>query len=222
MILNFRQLKTLKLLAQRGADKAFIPLTTTQLAAWLGVSQQSASNRLSELRDGGLIERRLGRTNQVMLTKDGVGALYDEYNELRAIFEESKGEVELTGTLVSGIGEGKYYITHPGYRGQFKQTLGFVPCHGTFNLRLSPEDLPRFNHLKEKPGMPIEQFVSEGRTFGSGKCFKAKIGGIECAIMIPSRSHYSDVLEVISDKNLRHALNARDGNVVRITIFSDE
>ena len=220
--MNFRRLETLKTLAQHGADKSFIPVTTTRLASWLTVSQQSASNRLRDLVDDGLIERRWGqRSNQVMLTKSGMGALFGEYNELRALFEESQGDVELTGTVVSGIGEGKYYITHPGYSKQFKLNLGFIPRFGTFNLRLIPKDLPRFNHLREKPGLPIEQFVSEGRTFGSGKCFKARIGDVECAIMIPNRTHYSDVLEVISEKNLRKALGAKDGDDVKILISSD-
>lgn len=222
MIVNFRQLETLKLLAQRGADNAFIPVTTSQLASWLSVSQQSASNRLRELLDGGLIERRWGhRSNQVMLTKSGIGALYGEFNELRALFEESQGDVEISGTLVSGIGEGKYYITHPGYSKQFKAKLGFVPRFGTFNLRLDPKDMPRFNHLREKPGLAIEQFVSEGRTFGPGKCFRARIGDVDCAIMIPGRTHYSDILEVISHSNLRQALGAKDGDTVKIVISSD-
>ena len=221
-MVDFRSLQTLKILAQHGADKSFIPLTTTQLAEWLSVSQQSASNRLRGLLEGKLVERRWGhRANQVMLTKAGLSALYGEYNELRAIFEEAMGDVELTGTLVSGIGEGKYYITHPGYSKQFKARLGFVPRFGTFNLRLDPKDLPRFNHLRERPGLAIDQFVSEGRTFGPGKCFRAKIGDVECAVMIPSRSHYTDILEVISRDNLRQARGVKDGDRVRIVISSD-
>lgn len=222
MIVNFRQLETLKTLAQHGADKSFIPVTTARLASWLSISQQSASNKLRELLDDRLIERRWGhRSNQVMLTKSGIGALYGEYNELKAIFEDSMGDIELTGALVSGIGEGRYYITHPGYSKQFKAKLGFMPRFGTFNLRLVPKDLPRFNHLRERPGLAIEQFVSEGRTFGSGKCFRAIIGEVECAIMIPSRTHYSDILEVISHSNLRQILGVKDGDMVKIVISSD-
>lgn len=215
-----RIVQALKVLASHGAIDRFIPLRTTDLADWLEVSQQTASNRLLELIDSGFVERRWSvGVNQVMLTKKGINLLSKEYEELKTIFETLESQMVFIGTTQEGIGEGKYYILQDGYQVQFEDKLGFKPEHGTFNIQLTPKDIPRLARLKEKDGIPIEGFESEGRTFGKGKCFRARIGLIDCAIMVPNRSHYEDILEVIADSHLRKNLGLSNGDRVEITIF---
>ena len=50
--------------------------------------------------------------------------------------ERTKAELDVTGVLFSGLGEGAYYIMIKGYRKQFQSKLGFDPFPGTLNLRL--------------------------------------------------------------------------------------
>jgi len=218
--LKYRIVEALKVLALRGANQGFVPVRTKDLAQWLDISQQSASNRLQELIKLGYAERRWGpRINQIALTKDGLAILSKEYQELRAIFEEPDGSLDLMGKYEKGIGEGKYYIGQNGYQKQFKKKLGFKPQFGTFNIKLSTRESAKFSNLRSREGIPIEGFVSKGRTFGAGKCFKSRIEKIDCAVMIPNRTHYSDVLEVISIKCLRKALKLVPGDKVKITIL---
>jgi riboflavin kinase len=218
--LKYRIVEALKVLALKGAAQGFIPVRTKDLSSWLDISQQSASNRLLELLKLGYIERRWGpRTNQIILTKEGISLLSKEYEELRAIFGDKAKKLEFKGIYEKGIGEGQYYIGQKGYQKQFKQMLGFSPKYGTFNIKLSTQETLKLRRLKGQGGLPIEGFVSNGRTFGAGKCFKAKIDDITCAVMIPNRTHYTDVLEVISEKCLRRTLDLSPGDKVIIQIF---
>jgi len=119
---------------------------------------------------------------------------------------------------VSGLGEGKYYISQPEYKRQFKEKVGFVPYPGTMNVRLSGADLSRVRILHDTGGLEIEGFSKDGRTFGAGKVFKATINGHECAIIIPFRTHYEDILELIARDHLRDELSLKDGNMVTLKV----
>ena len=218
--MKYRIVEALKALAIRGAAEGFIPVRTRDLSQWLEISQQSASNRLLELLKLKYIERRWGpRSNQIVLTKEGLAVLSQEYEQLRTIFGDKKKSLEFRGIYEKGIGEGQYYIGQKGYQKQFKQKLGFSPRFGTFNIKLSTQEAIKLRRLKGPEGFPIEGFVSNGRSFGAGKCFKAEIQDVNCAVMIPNRTHYTDVLEVISDKCLRKTLNLSPGDRVVIQIF---
>ena len=218
--MRYRVLESLKALALRGAASGFIPVKTVDLSEWLGVSQQTASNRLIELIDQGFVERRWGpKGNSVAITKDGLALLSREYEDLKTIFGEHRDEMEFKGVYEKGIGEGKYYIEQKGYQKQFKKCLGFTPRFGTFNIKLSTQEALKLHRLKGREGLPITGFVTNGRTFGAGKCFKAKIADIDCAVMIPNRTHYTDVLEVISSKCLRKELDLDPGDGVEISII---
>ena len=75
------------------------------------------------------------------------------------------------------------------------------------------------SRLKGQEGLDVTGFVTNGRTFGAGKCFKATISNVECAVMIPNRTHYTDVLEVISSKCLKKTLGLDPGDPVEISIL---
>ena len=76
--------------------------------------------------------------------------------------------------------------------------------------------------LKDNRAIHINEFKTRNRTFGGVRCFKAKINGTDGAIVLPMRSHYSNVLEFISKDFLREKLNLEDGNEVRIEIYFDK
>ena len=212
-------LHALKHLALLGANRDFVEIHTSQLGKILGISQQSASRRLREMLNDGLVEeRRFGKKIWVKITKKGMDLLKKEAIDYRRIFEVAEG-IELTGEVISGLGEGKYYIMKEGYFNQIKEKLFFEPYPGTLNIRVYAKDIDKVELLKNLPGICIKGFVSEGRTFGNVKAFLCMINGKDAALIIPERSHYKDVVEIIADKNLREELKLKDGSIVDIVVF---
>ena len=105
-----------------------------------------------------------------------------------------------------------------GYKDQFRSKLWFEPYEGTLNLKMSGADLAKLEILRESPGIEISGFESGGRTFGGAKCFLATLGHLDCAIIMPIRSHYSEVVEVISKHYLRGAFGLKDGDSVELIV----
>ena len=121
---------------------------------------------------------------------------------------------ELKGKIVTGLGEGQYYISREGYRKQFNLKLGFDPSPGTLNLKLA-EPFPQ----AEADFIKIEGFVDENGTFGGCKCYRVMIGDIKGAIVRPERSSYPpDLVEVIAPVHLRKALNLKDGDELEMIL----
>ncbi len=189
----------------------------------LNVSQQSASRYLIELVEKGYLERRLAHGGQVVtIMNKGLSKLRKEFSEYELIFGTQK-EIEMKGTLETGLGEGGYYISKKGYMVQFKKKLGWNPFEGTFNLRLKEVEIPKIEAMKAADGILIEGFEQEGRTFGKAWIFKCTLGNgnkevHNCAIISPKRTHYRRVVEVISPEYLRDKLGAKDGDVFKVKI----
>ncbi len=216
-------LLTLFKLAELGAFSGELSITTADLAKSLSISQQTASRHLIELQTLGLIRRaRSTRREAIRITAKGSEELNKIHLRLKAIFELRPREVMLEGILFSGIGEGAWYVSQPGYRKQFAEKLGFDPFPGTLNLRLKPEYEDEKRLLETIPHVQIEGFRDGERTFGPVVCYKAKINDAEDGALISAvRTHYAgDVVEVIAASNLRVKLGLRDGDTVRARIIS--
>jgi len=196
-------------------------ITSRELGDKCNMSQQRAATYLIELEELGWIKRNVGVRGQgVWLTEAGKGQLFKEYVELRELFEHSDS-ITLVGEVVSGLGEGSYYISQDGYADQFRSYLGFKPYPGTLNLRLMGIDLARFQSLRSMPGILIEGFKSEGRSFGSALCHKCTFQDDESvsgAILIPKRTHYTDVIEIVSNDFLRDKFSLDDGVILRVRV----
>jgi len=216
-------LLTLFKLAELGAFSGELSITTADLAKSLSISQQTASRHLIELQTLGLIRRaRSTRREAIRITVKGSEELNKMHLRLKAIFELKPREVILEGILFSGIGEGAWYVSQPGYRKQFAEKLGFNPFPGTLNLRLKPEYEDEKRLLETIPHVQIEGFRDGERTFGTVVCYKAKINDTKDGALISAvRTHYAgDVVEVIAAGNLRVELGLRDGDTVRARIIS--
>lgn len=212
------KLKLLKHLALQNAVNEYIPITSTKLAKELNISQQSASNIILKLLKDGYIERKFGVRNQLIkITEKGIAELRREYSEYQRIFESAE-YLKISGIVVSGMGEGRYYLSQEEYLKQIKEKLWFEPYKGTLNLKILSNDLSKIEILKNKEGILISGFKKDNRTFGDCKCFLATIQGVEGAIIMPIRSHYSDIIEVISFFYLREKLKLKDGDVVELFV----
>jgi len=211
-------LQTLKELALLGASHNKIEISSYELAQQLHTSQQTASRYLLELDTQQFITRELGVKKQmVQITPSGTEILEMEYARYKQIFDLST-KVVFKGKLISGMGEGKYYTEQKGYTEQFEKHLGFVPYPGTFNVEIEYIERNKLRLLRNFPGIVVDEFQAENRTFGGVVCFKATINGEKGAIVLPKRSHYTNILECISSYHLREKLNLKDGDDVEIIV----
>ena len=181
--------------------------------------------RLLKLEKAGLVKRaHSGRGLTVQLTDAGLRLASSFYSGLKGALEHPPGELTFRGTILTGFGEGGYYVSLKGYAKPFVEALGFQPFPGTLNLRLSNETLieqrSSLNHL---PGVEVSGFRDRSRTYGPVKCFKALVGAkYRGAVLAIERTHYdSSVLEVISPINLRKALRLEDGDECSVTVYME-
>jgi len=212
-------LQMIKELALLGATKNRVEISSLELAKQLETSQQTASRYLLELDKDGMITRELGIKKQlIQITTKGEEVLQEEYLQYQQIFELTN-KIRFTGKVLSGMGEGRYYTEQSGYADQFKERLGFVAFPGTLNVEIRHIEKNKLRLLKNYNAIQIDEFETDNRTFGGVKCFRATINNADGAIVLPLRSHYSNILEFISPHFLREKLNIKDGDNVKIMIY---
>jgi riboflavin kinase len=211
-------LAVLKLLALSGGDHTAVVLTSREVGERIGLSQQAADRYLLLLEANGLLTRSLAQRRQrLLLTPAAMELLRTEYHGYRRIFE-GPAKLSLSGKVASGLGEGRYYLSQPGYVIQFTERLGYSPYPGTLNVRVGPEALRRASLVSEWTGVRIDGFHAGGRSFGGAMCFPARMNGHACHLIHPDRSHYKDVIEFIARDRLRDALHLKDDDLVEVAI----
>lgn len=205
--------ETLLLLLKKNAHLAPLRITTSEIGKMLGMSQQNASRKIRILEESGLAART---REGISLTKKGMEEAYGFYSELKGVFERET--VSISGTIIPGLGEGKYYMSFPEYRKQMREKLGFEPYAGTLNIKLSPsEAAKKSNFLKNSGPIIIGGFKKRGRTFGNLFAYPCKIGKFDCVLVVPLRTHHpAEVIEIVSPANLKRALGKNDGDEVKI------
>ena len=212
-------IEILVLLAKGEAHLHDLKLSLSWIANQLNVSRQTAARRLLELEDQGLIKRAVGpRGQSVRMTPAGLAALRLMHRELGAIFGLKPRSFKLAGRIISGVGEGSYYMSQRGYREQFKRELDFEPYPGTLDIKLDEASLELKAVLMQLPGRQVEGFKTSKRTFGPVKFFPAKLKDKKAALILPLRSHYADVVELIAPKKLRESLKLEDGDSVQVEV----
>lgn len=214
------ELQCLKAIALMGGCRGSVKVSSQSLSQTLGTSPQTAARRLQSLERQRLVTRMIAPDGQqVMVTGQGEEELKKEYQEYSRIFSDKNRGYVLTGVVVSGIGEGKYYMSLPAYREQFDRHLGFEPYPGTLNIRLSPSSIPLRKKIDALDWIRIRGFSTDGRTFGDARCIPCRIGDIACSIVVPGRTHYpEDIIEVIAPVALRRELGVEDNDTVSVEV----
>jgi riboflavin kinase len=212
-------------LAEMGASRRTVKVSTEYLAEKMSLSQQTASRHLIQLERLGWIKRTITPEGcLIRITETGENQLKNVYSGLHRVFEAAyPPSVTLEGVLFSGLGEGAYYISKDGYRKQFIEKLGFDPYPGTLNLKLVTDyDLKTRAELENYPGIELDGFKNETRSFGNVKCYPAVINNkVKGAALFALRTHYnSSVIEIIAPTFLRSSLKLKDGNKVKVEIFT--
>jgi riboflavin kinase len=212
------ELRILKALALAGADRESIEIASGEVGRRVGASQQAADRHLVALEKRGEIMRTLqGRHPRVAITPQGMDALRAEYVGLRRIFE-GPSRLRFQGTVVSGLGEGRYYLSQPGYSSQFPPQVGYAPFPGTLNVRVDRDTLRRVAVIRHWSGIRIEGFQDAGRTFGGATCYPARLKGSAAHLIRPDRTHYEEVVEFIAPISLRETLDLKDQTIVDVEL----
>jgi riboflavin kinase len=200
-------------LIRLGAGKHAVRATTTAIGAALGMTQQNASRRLVLLECRDCINRTAAG---ISITSKGMKEARSLYIALKESFEG--GARTLEGRITSGLGEGSYYMSLPGYREKIKQAAGIFPFAGTLNLRLNQSELWKKELLISRATY-VPSFSYKGRKFGSARIYPCAIGKLRAAVIFPERTHHPiDIIEVIAEENLRTRLRKKDRDVVSLDI----
>ncbi len=133
------------------------------------------------------------------------------------------GKVQITGTVISGLGKGKHFIQLPLYNEIFSQLIGQPPFPGTLNLKVSLEDgrkIERFYHDKGRRYIDLE---FNGQKFGDIEVLHAKMTdgnqSIPIVLVRPLLSeHDLTVVEVVASVQLRQHFNLSDGDKITLEI----
>ncbi|MGB9704013.1 MAG: DUF120 domain-containing protein [Pyrobaculum sp.] len=189
-------------------------LPVAEAARRLCVTRQGLYKLLKQLREEGYV----AEGPVVKLSPKGRDLLSSVLRDLLRYFNIAS--IRLVGRVVSGLGEGAFYISLDGYKKAIEDKLGFAPYPGTLNVKLDPQYLPHRRYLDGLPGVVIPGFSNGLRTYGSVKAFRARINGVEGAVVMPERTHHStDVIEVIAPVRLRDVLNIKDGDIVEVEVL---
>lgn len=237
------------LLSNGGKDN-YLEITSSQLSKILNRSQQTASKVLIDLEKENLIERvKSNKRFGMKLSQSGFEVLQDIYDILKASMEYSQQQhITFEGKIVTGMGEGAYYMSLQGYKKQFRDKLGYEPFPGTLNVKI--EDKYYMNSRKDLinyPSIHIEGFKNSDRTFGWVRCYPATIikdsnaeqssqihaqsqnissdSGLdqniftEVHVLLLERTHHDNsLIEVIGPLNLKDTANLKNGDNVIISI----
>lgn len=232
-----RHILTLLEILLEGGRFNFVEFTTEEVAKKINKSQQAASKHLIELERNELIERhKKGRKFCIKLTEKGFFQVQNLYVTLKNAIELSK-KIEFEGTVVSGMGEGAYYVSLDGYKKQFKDKLGYIPFPGTLNIKLTEKTfMLTKRELINNQSVFIEGFNDNIRTYGWVKCYHSIITkskdnerlteknsmtkSVEGEIVILELTHYDEtMLEVISSVSLKENLGLKIGDKVKLRVI---
>jgi len=220
--LKVQHILTLAELLAKGARHNFVTITTLSLGKSINKSQQAASKHLLELERDGYVERmRSGQRVSVRITTKGHTEMARVSAILKSSLESSPSYIEFKGTIVSGMGEGAYYMSMKGYAKQFKSKLGYIPFPGTLNVKLKDKEFIEAKRtLDTHPGIMITGFSDGKRTYGWVKCYPSKINNsIDAALITLERTHHDDsVIELISKENIKKTTKLSTGSQISIRV----
>jgi riboflavin kinase, archaea type len=223
--IKLQHILTMTELLQRGAKHNFIQVTTTDLGKFIKRSQQAASRHLLDLENAGYIERlRKGPGFGIKITNRGYSEIELLFSALKYAIECTPFTIDFKGRVVSGMGEGAYYMSLDGYKKQFKEKLGYEPYPGTLNIKLVDQIFVNSRReISRYPSIFINGFSDNSRTYGWAKCYKANINeGIvnNAAVIVLERTHYDDtMLEVIAPISIKETMGIKNGDEISLKIL---
>ena len=222
--ITFQHVVILSELLLCGAKNNFVELTTGEIAKKIKRSQQLASKELLDLEFFGYIKRnKKSKKYTIKVTEKGYQKVYDLFLFLKTAIESFKHIIDFEGHIITGMGEGAYYISLKGYKQQFKEKLGYEPYPGTLNIKLNSSlYVEAKKEMLKYPSINIEGFSDQSRTFGWVKCYPAYINdsdNINSSILILERTHYDDsIIEIIAPFSIKEHLSLKNGDYIKLKV----
>lgn len=198
-------------------------ITTSRLARDMRSSQQTISRKIRGLERKGYIERKVAPNGQLIsVTPEGRKEMRKRFMELKGIVErQDTGGISFGGHLLSGSGEGRYYIGQDDYFLQLQDKLGFRPFLGTLNIKLKRmSDVNSRHEMEGTRPVLIKGFRKGDREFGDIKCYPCTVNRrFRGAVILPQRTHHPrDIVEVIAPVCLRKELSLSDDDYVHLEV----
>ena len=222
--IKYEYVLTLANLLLKGAKDNFVKFTSTDIGIEINKSQQAASKIILELQELKYVERvKKGHSYLIRVTEEGLETVKKMSDFFNMALYSLPENIHFNGVLVSGMGEGKYYMSLEGYRKQFQRRIGYIPFPGTLNIKLI-DSLSLDNRAKIESFryQLIDAFHDSERTYGWVKCYPVIINGnknIQSDLLILERTHHDkNMLEIISPVNIKKVLRLRNGNTVKVTM----
>jgi riboflavin kinase, archaea type len=222
--ITFQHIIILSELLLCGAKNNFVELTTNEIAKKIKRSQQLASKELLELEFFECIKRnKKSKKYTIKVTEKGYQQVYDLFLFLKTAVESFKHVIDFEGQIITGMGEGAYYMSLNGYKKQFKEKLGYEPYPGTLNIKLnSMSFIEAKKEMLKYPSINIDGFSDQSRTFGWVKCYPAYINdsiNINSSILILERTHYDDsIIEIIAPFSVKEQFSLKNGDYIKLKV----
>ena len=222
--ITFQHVVILSELLLCGAKNNFVELTTGEIAKKIKRSQQLASKELLDLEFFGYIKRnKKSKKYTIKVTEKGYQKVYDLFLFLKTAVESFKHIIDFEGHIITGMGEGAYYMSLKGYKQQFKEKLGYEPYPGTLNIKLNSSlYVEAKKEMLKYPSINIEGFSDQSRTFGWVKCYPAYINdsdSINSSILILERTHYDDsIIEIIAPFSIKELFSLKNGDHIKLKV----
>ncbi len=239
--LNYFHFLILAHLLSFGAKGTHIEITSGQISKVIQCSQQTASKILIELEKDNLIERiKNNKKFKIKVTQRGFEVIKELYDLMKIAIDNSRAKrIIFKGKIVTGMGEGSYYMSKKGYTDQFREKLGYEPFPGTLNIKLEEQIYKDTKmEITNYPSIYIHGFKDENRTFGWVKCYPTILipevkendnvlknkkncekMEIESFILLLERTHHNNSLvEVISPVCIKETAGLKNGDMVTIEL----
>jgi riboflavin kinase, archaea type len=125
--------------------------------------------------------------------------------------------MKIAGRVQSGCGRGAFFTQLDWVIQEFEQKLGFRPFPGTLNVRINEEDFSKLYPLLKQMDFEI---LPIDKSFCTAKVKRVQLNDISVAVVFPSedvRIHKEQIIEIISEFNLKQTLGLNDGDSVYIS-----
>jgi len=126
--------------------------------------------------------------------------------------------MKLTGKVVPGEKQAAFFTQLDWVKKQCAENFGFEPFPGTLNLEVVADDQELVHELKSLKGVELQPTDPQ---FCAAMVLPVQIEGHNGVLVIPAEDvniHKENIVEIMSGKRLRSALNIEDGDLVTITI----
>ncbi|AOL15650.1 riboflavin kinase [Sulfolobus sp. A20] len=130
--------------------------------------------------------------------------------------------IQIKGKIISGLGEGRIFLSMEYYKTQISKLLGFEPYPGTLNVVIyDRQSIENRLMLESSPPLLVPEYKYKDRVLGAVKLYPASVNSLKpAAVVIPQRTtHPKSVVEIISPYYLREKLNLKDGDEIVIEAY---